>query len=647
MARRPAKEDRGGGCSFASVSGEWRCQRSHPRPAALILLGGYLLYVLLPPTWLREANPKIKPVQFDGTLDEALAYNNRGYNLYYYPNYPSITPQSWVKAHEVDAFEYVFVDMDLKEGFHASKEAFIALLLEDTTLDPTSIVDSGGGIHAYWRVSDLDAMSFLKLSRRLARKFQTDLAVQQLKQLMRVPGSLNTKNLDDFKLCEEIYRSEQVYTCEQLDGLLPPLQHEDEAYCREHYEKAYDIGPAISVDDKLPLKFSKLLRDSQEVNDIWVGKVDDRSKGDYRLGHIMFASGFTKDEAMSVLVNSAKALERSSAHRVGYAQGIVEKIWTYEEQNFDLDLSSTVQDILNKSGDQLAGTRFPCHKYLDDTENGFRLGHVIGLVAGVGVGKTAIGLNMFKGFVELNPEYDHVLVTLEQPANEIAKRWKNICGNQTNLHSKVHVISNYADDGSYRNLSLDDIRDYILKLQKIKKIKIGCVVIDHIGVLKKSNSDGRQSIQDICDHMKAFAIATQTLLVMQSQAPREKAGIGDIELNKDAAYGTVFFEAYCDYLVTLWQPLKRCYDSTDCPTVLAYKFCKIRHKNKGLDVIQEDVPYRLYFNTANETLRELTQQEEKSFDYYLKASNNKRDNSKKHGLIVYTSIKWEDKERTG
>lgn len=608
-----------------------------------------MLYVLLPPAWLREESPEdVKPIQFEGSLEQALEYNNRGYNVYYYPNYPSITSFGWVKAHEVDTFEYVFLDMDLKEGAHASKEAFIGLLLEDPALDPSSIVDSGGGIHAYWRVSDLDAISFLKLSRRLARKFKTDLAVQQLKQLMRVAGTYNTKIKDSPRYCEEIYQSDRVYTCEQLDTLLPPLLHEDKTYCTEHYEKAYDIGPAVKIDDTLPLKFSKLLRDSQEVNDIWIGKVGDRSKGDYRLGHIMLASGFTKDEAMSVLVNSAKALERSPAHRVGYAQGIVEKIWTYEEtpNSNSLDLSSTVKDILSRSGTQLEGIRLPCYKYLDNTDNGFRLGHVIGLIGGVGIGKTAIGLNMFKGFVELNPDYDHVIVTLEQPANEIAKRWKNICGEQTHLHDKVHVISNYADDGSYRNLSLDAIREYLLKLQKVKNIKIGCVVIDHIGVLKKSSTEGRQSIEDICHQMKAFAIETQTLLVMQSQAPREKAGIGDLELNKDAAYGTVFFEAYCDYLITLWQPLKRCYSEADCPTVLAYKFCKIRHKNKGLDVIQEDIPYRLYFNAANETLRELTQQEEKSFDYYLKAAHNKRDNSKKHGLIVYTTIKW-DKEKAG
>lgn len=607
-----------------------------------------MLYVLLPPTWLREET-ECKPFQYEGSFEQALEYNAEGFSVYYYPNYPSLPPTGWVKAHEVDTFEWVFIDMDLKDGVYASKEEFYALLLSDERLDPTKIVDSGGGVHAYWRVSDLDGMSFLRLARRLMRKFNTDDAVQQLKQLMRVPGTVNTKHKDDFKLCEQIYESERVYTCEELDMLLSPISHEDEVYCKEHYEKAHDLQPMAKVSDKLPLAFGKLLRANNEVRDIWQGNVDDRSKGDFRLGHIMFAAGFSKDDAMSVLVNSSKALSRAPVHRVNYAANIVDKIWIFEESEDkeSLDLSSTVKEILSRHGDTIKGTRFPCYKFLDNTHHGFRLGHVIGLVAGSGVGKTAMALNMFMGFVESNPDYEHVFIPLEQPANEIADRWKGLCGDKAHLHEKVHVISNYGEDGSFRHLSLDDIREYVLKLQKVKKIKIGCVVIDHIGALKRKGAKGEnQDLMDICHSMKAFAVQTNTLLVMQSQAPREKAGIGDLELNKDAAYGTVYFESYCDYLITLWQPLKRVYKESGCPTVMAFKFCKIRHKKQKLDVIQEDVPYRLYFDSNTEQVRELTQDEEASFDFFNKKATNKRKQDRKTDLVEYTSIKFGSEEKS-
>jgi hypothetical protein len=148
----------------------------------------------------------------------------------------------------------------------------------------------------------------------------------------------------------------------------------------------------------------------------------------------------------------------------------------------------------------------------------------------------------------------------------------------------------------------------------------------------------------ICHAMKSFAINTNTLLVMQSQSSREKAGIGDLELNKDAAYGTIYFESYCDYLITLWQPLKRCHAERGCPTVTAFKYCKIRHKKARLDVIQEDVPYFLLFDSEKEELRDLTQDEKISFDFFLKKATNKRKADRKTDIVEYQSVPYKEKD---
>lgn len=602
-----------------------------------------MIYRLILPQWAKDANPAAHRV-YEGqfTAEEIAQFNEQGYNIYYLPNHPSAYEKgTTVDGSHIDTFNYVFCDFDLKDGAYASKEDFMSAIF-DAGLEPSRIVDSGNGIHVYWRISDLDAMSFLRLQRRLIRKFNTDEAVGQIYQLMRVPGTVNTKKLEDLKLCEELFSSDVTYTCEQLDGFLPQITKADEDYCKQHYEKTYRIAGETKVNDKLPPKFGKLIRDNSEVKEIWSGNVDDRSKGDYRLGHIMFADGYTKDEALSVLVNSAKALQRAPIHRISYAEGIVDKIWTYEaSQGEGLDLSESVRDILRAAGDSLSGTRFACWPYLDATEHGFRLGQVIGLVAGSGVGKTAMALNMFEGFVKRNPEYYHFFIPLEQPANEIAARWQSMCGDQVHLHDKVHVISNYDKEGNFRHLSLDDIKDYLVKFQETTGKKVGCVVIDHIGALKKKGRDGEnQDLMDICHSMKAFAIKTNTMLVMQSQAPREKAGIGDLELNKDAAYGTVYFESYCDYLITIWQPLKRCYSEEGCPTVTAFKFCKIRHKKKLKDKLQEDVCYRLFFESTTERMRELTEIEERAFDFYNNRAVNKRKVDRKTDLGTYAGMEW-------
>ncbi len=591
-----------------------------------------------------------KPLEGEFTNDEIAAYNIEGYNVYYFPNYPtSYSLGTPVDGTIIDNWNWVFVDWDSKSGSFPDKETFIRAVGENAPA-PSRIVDSGNGIHVYWKVSNLDGMSYLRFQRRLSNLLKTDTAVANLCQLMRMPGTLNTKLKDSYVECVQLYEDNIQYTAEELDKLLPPISVEDEARCKEHFDRTHNINQDNTpIDETLPPKFGKLLRDNPEAKECWSGSTDDRSKSDYRLGHLMFAQGFTRSEALSVLVNSAKALQRAPSHRRSYATNIVDKIWTFEltEDKDTLDLSSSVREILQRSGSTLKGTPFRCHPRIDNTAHGFRLGQVIGLVAGSGVGKTAFALNMFRWFAQTNPDYHHFFIPLEQPANEIADRWKTMCGDDTSLHDKVHVISNYDEAGNFRHLSFDEIKDYIKKFQDKTGNKIGCVVIDHIGALKKKGKDGEnQDLMDICHNMKAFAVQTNTLLVMQSQSSREKAGIGDLELNKDAAYGTVYFEAYCDYLVTLWQPLKRCHSEQSCPTVTAFKYCKIRHKKQKQDIIQEDVPYFIAFDSETERMEDMTQDQITSFNYFLTKATNKRKADRKTEVLTYTSVLYKEADAT-
>ncbi len=611
------------------------------------------LYRLIAPQWAMDKNPKMPRVLEGHFSDDDIAnYNSIGYNIYFLPNYPkNYQKDVTIDGSQIDTFNYVFVDCDLKDGVYTDKLSFMEVL-GAVGIEPARVVDSGNGVHAYWKVNNLDPMSYLRFQRRLMRLFQTDEAVGQLFQLMRMPGTLNTKKELEQPVCSIEFESDITYNAEELDKLLPPISIEDEQYCKNHYNKTYKINQETTIiDDTIPLKFAKLLKDNSEVKELWAGPTSDRSKNDYRLGHLMFANGLSREEALSVLVNSSKALHRSPIHRTSYATNIVDKIWTYElaEDKDKLELSMSVREILQRSsGGGLKGTPFRCYKWVDNTEHGFRLGQVVGLVAGSGVGKTAFALNMFRGFVQTNPDYHHFFIPLEQPANEIAERWRVMCGTDTSLHDKVHVISNYDEQGGFRHLSFDEIREYIEKWQKVTGFKAGSIVIDHIGALKKKGKDGEnQDLMDICHSMKAFAVQTNTLLVMQSQSSREKAGIGDLELNKDAAYGTVYFESYCDYLITLWQPLKRCHSEPACPTVTAFKFCKIRHKKARRDAIQEDVCYYINFDSDTERMREMSQDEITSFNYFLPKATNKRKLDRKTDLVSYQSIpKKEDNVTT-
>lgn len=603
------------------------------------------IYRLIAPQWA-DLSPKV----LEGTFSplDIKKYNQQGYNIYYLPNYPSdYTKGVTVDGSMIDTFNYVFVDCDLKDNKYTDKDDFLTYV-GDVGITPSKVVDSGNGIHVYWKISDLDAMSFLRFQRRLLRLFDTDDAVATLYQLMRVEGTINTKKQDNLVPCELLLETDTVYTCEELDRLLPPITLDDETYCQQHYDKTHNINQnTVAIDDTLPPKFGKFIRDNEEAKALFAGNTDDRSKSDFRLGHLLYSNGFSKDEALSVLVNSAKALQRAPKHRASYADNIVSKIWTFEQTQDASDLSSSVADILTGADDAaLEGERFPCYKWIDNTEKGFRLGHVMGLVAGAGVGKTSMALNLFKGFVTANPQYDHLFISLEQTKKEIASRWRTMCGSDISLHKKVRIIDNYQDDGSFRDLSLTELKDYVIKYQSTTNRKVGCVVIDHIGILCNNNKLGQdEGVKQISKAMKGFAIETNTFLIMQSQTSREKAGIGDLELNKDAAFGTSVFENFCDYLITLWQPVKRMY-AQGAPTIMAYKFCKIRHKKQGKDIIQEDVPYMVYFDPETELIREVTQDEEKSFNYFLAQATNKRKADRKTELVPYKSAPWKGQEES-
>ncbi len=592
---------------------------------------------LIAPEWLTKEGKK-KVLEGEFTNEEIRLHNEAGYNIYFLPNsFSSDSPEYPIDGTDIDSFDFLFVDCDLKDNVYKSKEEFLEVV-NAFPLIPYSIVDSGNGIHVYWQISDLEVHTYLKLSRRLMRHFKTDEAVQKIFQLMRLPGTLNTK-IKPFKACEILSSQNVMHSSEDFNKILAPLTQEDQDYCDSHYRKTFNMNEEVpELTQPLPKKFGALLRANDEVKDLFTANVEDRSKADYRLGHLLFANGFTKQEGLTVLLNTAKASERDTIHRINYAQNIIDKIWTYEETT-EKSLSNSVEDILKrKQVDK--GTPFRCHKRIDNTVRGFRLGDVIGLVGGSGVGKTAFGLNIFKWFLEQNPDYVHFVVTLEQPDREIAERWTAMCDANPLLNKKIHILSNYDEDGKFRNLSFKEIQDYIEHWQSTTKQKVGCVMIDHIGALaKKSTGDENQDLIGICQDMKAFAIQTNTLLIMQSQTSREKAGIGDLELNKDAAYGTSTFEWFCDYLMTLWQPLKRCHHEDACPTVTAYKFCKIRHKKKA-DVVKEDVLYYLLFDPDREILTDMTQDNKTSFEYFLNKSTNKRKADRKTTLLSYTSVPW-------
>ena len=215
------------------------------------------LYRLIAPQWLMELKPQTRRVLEGRFSPKQIAKHNAdGYNIYYLPNTPSqYSNDTIIDGSQIDTFEWVFCDMDLKDGAYPDKDSFL-IALGEVGIFPSKIIDSGNGVHAYWKVSSLDAMSYLRFQRRLMKLFKTDEAVGQLFQLMRHPGTMNTKKQGAYVPCELLLESWTIYTAEELDRLLPPITLEDEAYCQLHYDKTYNLNQDQQViNEELPAKF--------------------------------------------------------------------------------------------------------------------------------------------------------------------------------------------------------------------------------------------------------------------------------------------------------------------------------------------------------------------------------------------------------
>lgn len=611
-------------------------------------------YRIIPPLWLKSQGAH----SYEGEYSEleALELNAEGYGIFTHPNTSSQThPRGkFLTAKDIDTFQWVFVDIDFKHGVYPDVDSVLARL-STFELSPTKVISTGHGVHAYWRVSDLTAKSFLHLGFRLCRFFDTDSAVVKLEQVMRVPDTLNTKNNDeDWPVCTTLSSTEVIYTCADLHKALPPISAADEAKALAQCARA--SGEPLEASNELlplPQRFLTLLKSNLELKDLFQNKQDDRSLADFDIGRILLAYGFSKAEAMSVLARTYKAAERTPEHQTSYARNIVDKLWVDAPASKEPRYTSMFSGQISWSPESL-GTRIVCHPAVDATSDGFRRGQVLGLIGGTGNGKSTFALNMTRWFAENNVKYNYIYlyVLLESTKEKLSRKWEKMVAElrqerpDVNWDEMLCVLSNHGDDGEYRDLGMDDIKEHVTWLEATTGRKVGVIIIDHIGKVRQarsSKSGEYDGLIGVCKQLNPLAISTDTFVIVQSQTSRSKGEQGDVELNVDAAFGVSSFEWHVDHLMVVWQPLRRVYakmppDDKLCVTL--YKFCKARERDVLRDKVQLDVPYGLRYDPNTEVFRMLTPEEETAFKFWNTKAIIARNQSLDHTAADLTSVTW-------
>lgn len=289
--------------------------------------------------------------------NELKRLNEKGYQVYYYPNGTTkILGSKSLNGTDVDVFEWVFIDMDLKDGIYSSKEDFFATL-SLFPLKPTKIVDSGHGIHSYWKINNLTRNSLLDFQYRLIQKFNTDKSLGTVAHLMRLPGYLNTKseNKEEWVLSLLLEQNENSYSVEEFSAVLPPLSAENATKIARHLEKLFgEKTPKANIHtEDIPEKFRIELENSPALQELFLHPKD-RSKADMKLANILYMKGYSKDEAFQVLCHTLKGQERGTE----YAESTLNRAYNTPLSPLDTDyeqckLIATNQHILKKKQEEI------------------------------------------------------------------------------------------------------------------------------------------------------------------------------------------------------------------------------------------------------------------------------------------------------
>jgi hypothetical protein len=138
-------------------------------------------------------------------------FNRRGYSVYYgLTTKKRALPHVRARSSERDTLTLgcLWCEVDLKGGVYATHEDIYRALC-DFVEPPTVIINSGGGLHALWRITPVTVTkenhAFIKeILRGLALTIKGDTSVAETARVFRLPGTINTKSERNGARCELI-----------------------------------------------------------------------------------------------------------------------------------------------------------------------------------------------------------------------------------------------------------------------------------------------------------------------------------------------------------------------------------------------------------------------------------------------------------
>lgn len=623
-----------------------------------------MFYRLAKPDWAKEKNRKgepnpdflrsIKGPNVIEGMDFSVAYlkeqNDLGYNVWWFPNHPSTNVYTEEIKHLngklIDQFNFVFVDMDLKDGIYPSKEAFYAKLKE-FELEPIYVVDSGNGVHAYWRITDLDRNKYVLTQVALLNHFKTDPSVFTTMQLMRVWNLNNTKdpnNIKPVRTVEGFSYGEAAYVFADIPEYLFDLPKDQLEKAQTHLDrldgkKNFNFSHDIDY-DTLPERFYNFLISSNVANELFYTpeSYGDRSGADMVLANLLFKENFEYKEVVAIISNSQKALSKGP-YRETYATTTVDKAFSRSKLVIE-----TASSYKKKKEGQIEELPIKGPYYLDQGVLGniWRRKELLGVIAGSGVGKTDLALNIIRDTILNNMDNDdlYIFFSLEMTKGQVFKRWVELTeGDPQDVVDRFVVTDTVDDNGQFTSWGLQEIYNYCKDVKRVTGKHVASIVVDHIHIIGrkidlsiKPTFDAEVGVignrrfaslegDDVVKKLATLVQMLDTFGIILTQTTKDK-GVGDLPIGKEGAHGMSGYEWFMHRIISVWQPLMRVQEMSPIKFT-AYQYAKLREKHPD-DKVAQLQHKLLTFNPINSRLTPTTPSEYETFSEVLPMAHEAR-----------------------